>query len=78
MACCPLEDTLAIHHFVGEFACVSATVCEDSCALTVLLVTGPLALVLGDNAISIWLARKELQPMTVTDHLELTLSFLSG
>ena len=66
----PREFSFAIHNIMRKLAGVAAAIGVHGSAVAVLLVTDPAALVLGNDAILVWLAAVDLKTMTVSNHLK--------
>lgn len=78
MALHPSVYTSSIHLVSVELALVGAAISKNSTALPMLLVLEPAALILGDDAIIVFLSGEELQTVSMPNHLELLQSLLIG
>ena len=78
MAKSPSEYALTIHNISVKLALISASICINSEALTMLFVADPLSLVLRDHTVLISLAAEQLKTMSVSDHFKLLSSQLGS
>lgn len=69
----PLVDALAVVQFIFELALVGGTVRVDSETIAAASVHVPLALVLGQDSVSVPLAVIDLQPVAMANLLEVYL-----
>lgn len=67
---CPVESPRSVHHILNKSAFVAASICENSCALSMLLVPAPAAFVFSDDSVLVSLARVQLESVAMANHLD--------